>query len=213
VVIGWLVFRRITPPESAPAGTRPEIDARALRIGLPAVAVLLVGFTFGDAAGIEPWMVAAAVTAGLALVAGELPLTSVPLGAIVVAAGLAVLAAAASPHLGLDRVLGSSGAAADVRALLGGVIGADAINNLPALLVGLPHLEGGNRLWAYLAGVNFGPVLWAGGSLAGLLWLDPMRRFGIAVGPGTYARIGVRVGIPALAGAGVVVLVTGWVVG
>jgi arsenical pump membrane protein len=53
-------------------------------------------------------------------------------------------------------------------------------------------------VWAFLGGVNFGPVLWASGSLAGLLWLDIVRREGVEVSFMEYARVGVRVGIPAL---------------
>lgn len=211
-VVGWFAFRRVALAGVTPVVASGTVDARALRIGLPVVAVLLAGFTVGDAAGIPPWSVVLGVVIALAVVVREVPLRSLPLGAAAVAAGLAVLAASASPHLGLDRVLGGSGVSGDVTALLAGVVGADAVSNLPALLVGLPHLTTASSVWAFLAGVNMGPVLWAGGSLAGLLWLDTMRRFGHEVTPSQYARIGVRVGVPALLVAGAVVVTTGAVV-
>jgi len=57
--------------------------------------------------------------------------------------------------------------------------------------------------------VNFGPVLWVYGSLAGLLWLDIVRGAGFAVTPLDYARVGIRVGAPALLAAGTVAIATG----
>lgn len=172
-------------------------------MGGPAVGVLLVGFTLGDAVGIPAWAVAVVVAAGLAVATRSLPVRALPVEALVVAGGLAVLAAAAVPHLGLDRLLAGTGALAEVRAFAAGVVGANAVNNLPALLVGLPNVEGATS-WAYLLGVNVGPVLWISGSLAGLLWADVMARHGHPVTPGEYARVGVRVGLPALLVAGIV---------
>lgn len=208
-VVGWAVFRRTALAGRAPVIGEGSSDRRALRIGVPVVVFLLVGFTAGDVIGIAPWVVGALALLALVTVTGEVPLRAVPIGAMVVASGLAVLAAGASPHLGLGSLLGGSGLAADVRALLVGVAGADLVNNLPALLVGLPHLESAGTTWAFLAGVNLGPVLWAGGSLAGLLWLDTMRRFGHPMSPGDYARVGVRVGLPALLVAGPIVVLLG----
>lgn len=78
--------------------------------------------------------------------------------------------------------------------------GAVLTNNLPALLVTLP-LVGDRSLWGLLLGVNLGPVLWLSGSLAGLLWADLLRQGGVEVGLGRYARLGLRVGGPALAAA------------
>ena len=67
----------------------------------------------------------------------------------------------------------------------------------PPLLVGLPHLSDGS-VWVYLAGVNLGPVLWASGSLAGLLWLHSLRVRGVAIPLGLFVRVGLVVTIPSL---------------
>jgi arsenical pump membrane protein len=205
-IAGWFAFERL------PGGNDPQVadetllpiagaeERRALLIGAPAVGVLLIGFVFGGALGIEPWMTAAAVALALVAVTGRVPWRTLPIEAAAVAGGLGVLAAAAAPHLGLDRLLSGTGLGAAARASLVGLVGADAVNNLPALLLGLPHLDE-PAVWGYLAGVNFGPVLWASGSLAGLLWLDIVRREGLQVSFMDYARVGVRVGIPALLAA------------
>lgn len=211
--VGWFAFR----PLVRAAG--PRVDANgadvagepatpsaaaahplAWRAGIPAVVVLLVGFTAGDRAGVPAWMVAGSVVAGLVLCTRHVPWRAVPVDAIVVACGLAVLATAASPHLGLGDVLRDGGDAGAVRIVAAGAIGSVLTNNLPALLVMLP-LAGGRAVWPLLLGVNVGPVLWLSGSLAGLLWADLLRQGGVAVGAGRYARLGWRVGGPALLAA------------
>lgn len=97
---------------------------------------------------------------------------------------------------------------ADLRSLAAGVVLADTVNNLPALLIGLPHLDEAS-VWPFLAGINLGPVLWLTGSLAGLLWLDIVRRSGLQVSYGQYAIVGLRIGGPALLAAAAVVVLTG----
>lgn len=212
---GWVAYRRLPPVGADPAAVDQEADddllpiggadaARALRIGGPAVGVLLVGFLAGDAVHVAPWMVAAAVAIALVAVTRTVPWRALPWEAAVVAAGLAVLAAAAAPHLDLERVFGGTGAGGAARAALAGVVGANAVNNLPALLVSMPYVDA-TTMWALLAGCNLGPILWASGSLAGLLWLDIVRRDGLDVSFLDYARVGVRVGLPAIA------LATPWV--
>ena len=74
--------------------------------------------------------------------------------------------------------------------------------------MGLPHVEP-DTTWAFLAGVNMGPVLWITGSLAGLLWMDIVRHAGHDVSPLDYARVGIRVGLPALALGAICVVVGG----
>jgi arsenical pump membrane protein len=203
--VGWFAYRRLLPPRQPPQspGDQPCEVAnwpQAWNVGVPAVAALLVGFVGGEQFGVEPWTVALVVAVALAAITRTLPWRALPIEAAVVAAGLAVLAAVAAPEVGLDRLLAGDGPLAAARASLVGLLAANAVNNLPALLVALPLIET-NVVWAYLAAVNLGPVLWASGSLAGLLWLDIMRREGLHVSLWQYARYGARVGIPALMAA------------
>lgn len=84
---------------------------------------------------------------------------------------------------------------------------ANAVNNLPAFLAGLPALPATKpALWAWLLGVNAGPTLVVSGSLSGLLWLDTARRNGLDVSNRDYFRAAWRVGLPAL-GLGIAVMV------
>ena len=158
-----------------------------------------MGLTAGTAAGIPAWSVALAVLAVLAIRQRRLPWRSVPVGIVVIALSLAILTEAA--FVDVPKLQGLS------TFELAGVVGlfalvANLCNNLPAALVGLgPAHATGASVWAVLLGVNAGPVLLVTGSLASLLWLDSTRRLDVAVGPREFARVGVRVGLPALAAA------------
>lgn len=214
--VGFLAYRRTFHLGPVPGDGRSAFDdavpEHALRRGLPIVAFVLVGFTIGDVLGIPVWSVAVAADVVLVAMIRAMPWRSLPVGAAALAAALGVLAAGAAPHLRLDELLGEGG---DLRVLAISALGANAINNLPALLVGMPALgaDPGGRLWALLLGVNIGPVLVVSGSLAGLLWHDTVHRLGVDIDARRYSAVGLRVGLPALVAATAVLLVTNAVVG
>jgi arsenical pump membrane protein len=210
VVVGYLAYRRTFSLEVVRDAVVEPVDGDALRRGIPIVVFVLVGFTVGDALGIPPWSVALVADVVLVAMTRSVPWRQVPVSAAVLAAALGVLAAAAAPHLGLDHVLGGSGVSGDLRAFGASIVGANMVNNLPALLVAMPALgdEAGSRLWAVLAGVNMGPVLVVTGSLAGLLWLDTARRLGVEVDARRYTSVGLRVGTPAVAAATLALILT-----
>jgi arsenical pump membrane protein len=198
VVSGWWCFSRAYPTNDD-AGHPHPVDRGALRVGGIAAAALLVGLTAATAAGVPAWVVALIVFVGLAVERRRLPWRAAPGGIVVIALALAILTEAAFddvPHLhGLSTFE------------LAGVVGVFALaanlcNNLPAALVGLgPAHATGGAVWALLLGVNAGPVLLVTGSLASLLWLDSARRLELDVGPREFARVGARVGLPALGAA------------
>ena len=59
--------------------------------------------------------------------------------------------------------------------------------------------ENPKLLLSALVGGDIGPRLLPIGSLAGLLWIDLLRRSGIQVGVGRFLRLGTVVLIPTLA--------------
>lgn len=180
------------------------VDRASLRIGIPVVVWLIVGFTFGHGAGVPPWTVAGAALVVLTVLRGHVPWRAVPVAAIGIALGLGVVAAGAAAHLPVDDLLAIDGARGEVATFGAFALGANAINNLPALLLALPALEEQpHRLWAVLLGVNLGPTLWVTGALSTLLWQSTMARLGHVVTARTYARFGVRVGVPVLVAVGV----------
>jgi len=226
--VGWWRYRALLrrfPPGAGGAGERVGVGEpgarRALVLGGAVVAVVLVGFSAGDRVGIAPWEVVLAAdvvlvgievrarvvgTAPGNVAAGRaVPWRAVPVGTALLAGSLAVLAAAAVVHLPVHQLIGGTGVAALARSAGVAALGANLVDNLPALLVALPAAGPGvtPSLWAVLLGVNMGPVLVATGSLASLLWLDALRRLGVPARARDFSRLGVQVGLPgALAGVG-----------
>jgi arsenical pump membrane protein len=210
VAVGYVAYRRVFPEADPTPATDEPVNPRALRVGTPVVLFVLAGFTVGDLAGVPAWAVAAVADVALVAMTRSLPWRTVPVEAAAVAATLGVLAASASAHLGLDGLLSGTGTGSRLKIFAVAALGANAVNNLPAVLMALPALgpDPGERLWPLLLGVNVGPVLVVTGSLAGLLWLDTAQRLGVEVDARTYTRIGWRIGLPALAAAAATLAVT-----
>jgi arsenical pump membrane protein len=185
--------------DGATAAQRVAGDRSSLRVGVPIVLWLVIGFTVGDRLSVPAWVVAGGALLALMAVRRNVPWRTVPVAAIGIAVGLGVTAAGAARHLPVGDLLAIGGVPGELATFGVFAVGANAINNLPALLVGLPALDHHpDRLWAVLLGVNIGPTLWVTGALSTLLWQSTMARLGHRVSARTYARFGARVGIPVL---------------
>jgi len=206
--IGWFAYSRVFRLGARAAGRAPDrpLDRRALGVGLAAIALFLALLLGGEPLGVAPWVAALVTEVMLIGVTRHVPWRHVPAGTAALAAALAVLAAGvagALPHVFTG--LGAGG----VRGFAGGVVSANALNNLPALLVGLTHVSTRSHVWPLLLGVNLGPLLLLTGSLAGLLWQAGARRAGVEVDARRYTRVGAAVGVPALLAAALVLRVLG----
>lgn len=82
-------------------------------------------------------------------------------------------------------------------------IGSALIDNHPMAMLNLlavQQINGGTDLvLAGLIGGDLGPRLLPMGSLAGLLWLDALRRQDVSISLGQFIRVGVLVTVPSLA--------------
>ncbi len=206
--VGWIGYRVVFRSHLDVRASPPahETDRRALVVGLGAIALFLFLLVGGEHVGIEAWQAALVTEVVLIVVTRAIPVRALPIGTVVLAAALAVLAAGVElrlPHA-FDQ-LGRGGA----HGFLAGVVSANVINNLPATLVGLPHITRVDTVWAMLLGVNMGPALVLTGSLAGLLWQESARQAGLSVRATTYMKIGAIVGIPAMLAAFVTLTVGG----
>jgi arsenical pump membrane protein len=206
--VGWLAYRRVFG--IGPRGTgRPHDtppDRRALAIGLGAIALFLALLLGGEPFGLPAWVAALATEILLVGVTRRVPWRRVPVGTAALAAALAVLAAGVAgelPHAFTG--LGAGG----FKGFAAGVVSANVLNNLPAVLVGLAHVSARSRVWPLLLGVNLGPLLVLTGSLAGLLWQAGARQAGVKVDALRYTRVGAAVGLPAMVAAVVVLRVVG----
>ncbi|MEM8619686.1 MAG: SLC13 family permease [Actinomycetota bacterium] len=173
-------------------------DRTALWRGVPIVAFVLAGFTLGEVVGIPPWVVAAVAAIWAAAHARRVPVETVPIEAVAIVAGLAVLVVAAVPHLPINWFFERSGFVGGLVVGAFGVLSADLVNNVPAVLAGASAVTSTEQVWPLLIGVNIGPLFVLTGALSGLLWRDTARRVGVDVSAARYSAVGLRVGLPAL---------------
>jgi Na+/H+ antiporter NhaD/arsenite permease-like protein len=173
-------------------------DRRLTAWAVVVVAALLPALV----SGIPVWIPACA--AAIVLIAvfavlrpGALRPGLVPWSTIVFASGL-FLAMGALDSLGSRTVLAvlspSGTSPVDLLRVAGvGVVGANAVNNLPAYLALEPVAAHPLQLMALLIGVNAGPLITPWASLATVLWHSRLRRSGIEVPWGRYMLIGLVV--------------------
>jgi arsenical pump membrane protein len=204
--VGWFVYRRVFPVHARVLEERRPVDRRALGLGLGTIALFLVLLLGGEPLGLPAWGAALSAEAVLVVVTRRAPWRHVPVGTVVLAAALAVLAAGVASEL--PHVFTSLGAGG-FEGFGAGVLSANVLNNLPAFLVGVTHVSVRSHVWPLLLGVNLGPLLLLTGSLAGLLWQAGARRAGVEIDALRYSRVGAAVGVPAMVAAVLVLRLTG----
>ena len=200
--VGWFVYRRIFPARVVVELEPGPTDRRALAVGGSGVGLFLVLLVAGEHAGVPAWVAALVTIAFLSVFTRDIPWRRVPVGTLVLASGLAIVAAGVAtsfPHL--FESAGDGG----IRSFGTGLLSGDVLNNLPATLVTLPHITRTATVWPLLFGLNIGPALVITGSLAGLLWQASARASGVHVTAREFSRVGALVAIPAMI-AGMLVL-------
>jgi arsenical pump membrane protein len=211
--VGWLVYRR-SHPTHLPTTHGAEPDRRALRIGGTVVVAVLIGFTLGSRVGVPAWAVAVVADVVLVAVTRSVPWRQVPVATAAAIAALALAVGLIVPAGRLDGLLGHDTPLALVGLTLLATGVANAVNNLPAVLIAVDGgAVAGWGQWAWLLGVNVGAVLLPLGAIANLLWWRILRAEGLTVTVRRYARITLPVAGPALVAAAAVLAVERAVVG
>ncbi len=174
----------------------PRIENRPLLATAAVVVLLLMPLLVS---GLPPWIPAAAAAVVLvAVFAWQSPRTLrvrlVPWQLVVFASGL-FLAVGAVEALGsqqlVEAVTGTGGSLASLLQLAGvGMLGANALNNLPAYLALEAAARAPERLAALLVGVNAGPLITPWASLATLLWHQRLHAMGVDVPWRQYVLFG-----------------------
>lgn len=195
VLLLWLVHRRTLRGGYAPA-PRPQISDRPQLVATAGVVVVLLPLLVS---GIPPWVPASAAAALLLVLfvwrsPRSVRVALVPWQLVVFASGLflavAALDAAGSRAL-LDIVAGTGDDLVSLWQLSGvGMLGANAVNNLPAYLALESVADSPARLGALLAGVNAGSLISPWASLATLLWHQRLKAVGIDVPWRRYILLG-----------------------
>lgn len=189
----------------------PKVQDRVLLIASSVVIVLLLPLLVS---GISPWIPALGAAILLSVVfAWRSPRTLrpgvVPWQLLVFAAGL-FLTVGAVESLGSAAVVQTlAGRGDDLLSLWQvagiGMLGANAVNNLPAYLALEPAAGTPVRLAALLIGVNAGPLITPWASLATLLWHQRLHAMGVDAPWTRYVLLGL-VGAPIIVALAVIPL-------
>jgi arsenical pump membrane protein len=215
VTIEWLILRRFFRRELPPRAAAPAAARAALpRAPLAVLGATLAGFALSSPLGFDPaWPAAAGALAllGPQLARGAIRprdvLRAVDVPLLVFVLGLGVIVRAVSDHglaATVDALLpGGDGLLALLAATAVAAVLANALNNLPALLLLLPAAAaaGPAIVLAVLIGVNAGPNLTYTGSLATLLWRRVLHARGDGPSLGEFTRLGVVTTPPVLVAA------------
>lgn len=196
VAILVVISRRSLRGRFRPAPDPGIADVVQLRVAAIIVVVLLPLLV----SGLPPWMPASAAAVMLLLLfawrsPGVLRPSLVPASLVVFVAGL-FLAVGALEAWGsaalVASVAGTGDGVVDLLRLAGtGMLGANAINNLPAYLA-LESIASTSpeRIAALLVGVNAGPLITPWASLATLLWHARLTALGVHVPWRRFALLG-----------------------
>ena len=212
VIVGWIVYRRRFPHELPVVPLDAEPDWRALRIGGVIVAGVLTGFLGGHLVGLEAWMVVLLADLVLLAIVRWVPWRCLPLKTALIVIVVGCAAAWLVPDGLLDGVLRSD---ADLPGIVGAIglstLLANAINNLPTVLIGVQSADApGWGLWAWLLGVNIGAALLPIGALANVLWKGIVTQHGLPLSWRQYLSVSLPIGLPTLAAAGLVLVAEFW---
>jgi len=202
-----LLFHRLL---SVPRRARVTSPVACPRPMLAVVAALLVGYLAAGWAGGPAWLVAAVgAIAALAVSGGgardRLRLCGDAIAWDTLGFLLAVLVLAAGlAGVGFVDALAQHYRGAGVGGIgLTAAVGSALLNNHPMAMLNVMALHGApdSHVLAALVGGDLGPRLLPSGSLAGLMWVELLRRQGIRVGTGRFALVGLALTVPALAAA------------
>ncbi len=220
-VAGWLtaylvlarVFREPLADQSPALGAWPELVPvpRAAWLVVLALVAVLVAYPVVSFVDGPLWLVACAGAAACLVAAW-----SAGVRPSAVAAGVSweilpflasvLVVATALEHAGVVDALARAyrETAAPLPTIAGlAALGSALLNNHPMALLSAMAIEraggGTAEVLASLVGGDLGPRLLPIGSLAGLLWLSTLRRAGVSISFGQFARTGVLVTVPSLA--------------
>lgn len=194
-VILLIGYRREFRLRFEPRPAEPAADRALFWISAGVLIVLLPLLVTGIAVWIPASAAAVVLAAAFAIRRRRaLRFGLLPWQLVLFAGGL-FLVVEAGHSLGLAALLGRlAGSGTDLGALLrlslGGMLGANAVDNLPAYLALEPVAGSPVRLAALLIGVNAGPLITPWASLATLLWHSRLRGLGVEVRWSRYVLLG-----------------------
>ena len=194
-VILLVIYRRTFSARFEPGPTTASDDRVLFWIAAGVLLVMLPLLV----TGIPVWIPATSAAAVLLVVFAFRRREAIRFGLLpwqlVLFAGGLFLVVEAGHSLGLTALLSqAAGSGTDMGALLrlsvSGMLGANAVDNLPAYLALEPVAGSPVRLAALLIGVNAGPLITPWASLATLLWHSRLQGLGVEVRWSRYLLLG-----------------------
>lgn len=191
----FLVFRRDLVGRFDPAPPSAPADPWLFWVSAGVIAVLLPLLV----SGLPPWLPSSAAALALVLAFGvrrraALRFALVPWQLVLFASGLFLVVEAAQALDLTTALTAAVGGGEDLGSLLAlafsGMLGANAINNLPAYLALEPLADSSVRVAALLIGVNAGPLITPWASLATLLWHARVESLGVTIAWHRYMLLG-----------------------
>lgn len=202
----YVLVRRYLPPilRFYDYGERSLMTKGGFLVCLGVLGVLLLGVLQGRSFGV-PLCAVVAVCAGALLLYGRLRilpcLKSAPFGIVAFSLGLFIVVFSVQKSYPLQDLL-SSVPLGIFSVGLGSSLGSSIINNLPMVMLGnlalgdFVGLDSSSRellMYAHLLGCNVGSKLTPIGSLATLLWLASLKRYGIYISFWQYMLVAMLV--------------------
>lgn len=202
-----ILFRR---PLAAPRRARAAAPVSCPRPMLAVVSALLAGYLAVGWAGGPAWLVAAGGAVAALAVNGagardrlRLCRDAIAWDTLGFLVGVLVLASGLAAVGFVDALAEHYRGAGVARIGLTSAVGSALLNNHPMAVLNVMALDRApdSHVLAALAGGDLGPRLLPTGSLAGLLWVELLRRHGIRIGAGRFALVGLALTAPSLAAA------------
>ena len=209
----YLVFRTTlraasTSSEALRDVGRPSRLNGRQKVVLGALAAVVLAYPVVSYAGGPVWTVAACGAVFLLAIGswlGERPLdvarTEIHVDVLVFLVAVLVLSIGLRNAGLVDRLAHTYAGASPLRIGAVSALGSAVLNNHPMGLLNMMALQGSGHgaVLAALVGGDLGPRLFPMGSLAGLLWLEMLRRAGVEVSVRRFVMVGAVSTVPALA--------------
>jgi arsenical pump membrane protein len=214
----YLLFRKTlgaATPAHAVAGAEAPSSANASaalngrqKLVLGSLAAVVLAYPIVSYAGGPVWTVAAggavfllAVGSVLGQRPAEVARREVHVDVLVFLVAVLVLSIGLRNAGLVDRLTNVYAGGSAFRIGVVSALGSAVLNNHPMGLLNMMALRGSGHgsVLAALVGGDLGPRLFPMGSLAGLLWLEMLRRAGVEVSVGRFVLVGAVATLPALA--------------
>lgn len=207
VILRWIFASDLAQP-IGPSRATPAPSTGLQRLMMALVGTVFIAYPIVGILGGSVWIVAGsgALLAILLAVRGAGTRTSEMLRTGVSWDTLGFLAAVLLMSLGLrdagliDRLAALYQQAGTFTVGSAAAVGSALLNNHPMSYLNMLALRAADashvHVFAALVGGDLGPRLLPTGSLAGLLWIDALRRHGVEIGVRRFVAVGSLVGIP-----------------